>query len=94
MKSLYRSMGPFVLGFGLLGVLGCSEDNEKEFMKGKDVSSSPASGGSSAPVTYEDYGKQSLSSRPSDYPGVAKAPGATPKSETPAPEKKAAGTSK
>ena len=74
MKSRYRGPARCLLVLGMLGVFGCAEDNNAQFLKEHGASSSSGSSGSSGKTTsYADFGKSA--SMPKDYPGAAKATG-------------------
>jgi len=74
MKSRYRTSARCLLALGTLAVLGCSEDNNQQFLKEqggntKAATATPDPG----QMSYEEYGKQAAKNVPSNYPGAAKA---------------------
>jgi hypothetical protein len=87
MRFLRRGLFLGVAGLSLLGVVGCTEDNEKSSGIMENKGSGPANSGT--PVQYGQKppsGPESF--KGSGYPGADKgAPKAAPKAEDKAPEK-------
>jgi len=71
MKLMPRCLATVAVGLGLVGLLGCQEDNEKS----ATITSAPPAAGSAAPARSQaDYGKQIQSSnlKTQGYPGAAR----------------------
>jgi len=73
MSLFQRGLGFAAVGLGLLGVVGCSEDNEA---KAKLTSAPPKAGDGAPPRTSEEYAKRAAGQSKSAYGGSSGYPGA------------------
>jgi len=73
MSLFQRGLAFAAVGLGLLGVAGCSEDNEA---KAKLTSAPPKPGEAAPPRTSEEYAKRAAGQTKSAYGGGAGYPGA------------------
>jgi len=72
MRCVSRSFGFAIVSLGLMGLIGCGEDNEKSVLSESNGKTT------AAPVTAQDYGKMAPKGGgpgglPGNYPGANKA---------------------